>query len=46
VANGEAVVKHMGAVDMYANMLTKPPHGQQFINEREGFTVKELTVTA
>ena len=46
VTNGDAVVKHVGTVDIHANMLTKPPHGQQFINEREGLTVKELTVTA
>ena len=46
MTNGDAVVKHMDTVDMYANMLTKPPHGQQFINEREGLTVKELIVTA
>jgi hypothetical protein len=29
VGNGVAVVKHMGTVDVYANMLTKPLQGQQ-----------------
>jgi hypothetical protein len=38
VNNGEAVVKHVGTADMYANMLTKPLQGQQFVNEREAFT--------
>jgi hypothetical protein len=38
VMNGEAVVKHMGTVDMYANMLTKPLQGQQFLSEREALT--------
>lgn len=38
VTNGEAVVKHMGTADMYANMLTKPLQGQQFLSEREALT--------
>jgi hypothetical protein len=38
VTNGEAVVKQKGTVDMYANMLTKPQQGQQFLSEREALT--------
>lgn len=44
VNSGEALVKHMGTADMYANMLTKPLQGQQFINEREGLTGWARTV--
>ena len=44
VSKGEAVVKHMGTVDMFANMLTKPLQGQQFINEREGITGWDRTL--
>jgi hypothetical protein len=46
VANGEAVVKHMGTADMYANMLTKPLQGQQFLSEREALTGWERTTEA
>jgi hypothetical protein len=28
---GEAVIKHLGTKDMYANLLTKPLQGTQFI---------------
>ena len=38
VERGEAVVRHMGTADMYANMLTKPLQGAQFISEREALT--------
>ena len=44
VSKGEAIVKHMGTVDMFANMLTKPLQGQQFINEREGITGWDRTL--
>lgn len=35
---GEAVVKHKGTADMYANLLTKPLQGAQFIGERQALT--------
>ena len=35
---GEAIVKHLGTKLMYANLLTKPLQGSQFITEREGIT--------
>jgi hypothetical protein len=38
VNNREAVLKHMGTVDIYTNMLTKPLQGEQFINVRMGLT--------
>ena len=38
VTNGEAIVKHMGTKQMYANLLTKPLQGAQFIAERDALT--------
>lgn len=38
VEAGEAVVRHKGTADMYANMLTKPLQGSQFLSEREALT--------
>lgn len=38
VDEGEAVVRHLGTKDMYANLLTKPLQGAQFIYEREQLT--------
>jgi hypothetical protein len=35
---GEAIVKHKGTADMYANLLTKPLQGAQFISERDVLT--------
>jgi hypothetical protein len=35
---GEAVVKHKGTADMYANLLTKPLQGAQFVSERAALT--------
>jgi hypothetical protein len=35
VDQGEAIIKHLGTKDMYANLLTKPLQGAQFISERE-----------
>jgi hypothetical protein len=35
---GEAVIKHLGTKDMYANLLTKPLQGMQFIAERDALT--------
>ena len=35
---GEAVVKHLGTKQMYANILTKPLQGAQFKSERHGLT--------
>jgi hypothetical protein len=36
VERGEAIIKHLGTKDMYANLLTK--QGAQFIAEREALT--------
>ena len=38
VDTGEAIILHMGTEDMYANLLTKPLQGSQFIAERKGLT--------
>ena len=38
VDKGEAVVKHLGTKSMYANMLTKPLQGAQFVEERRALT--------
>ena len=38
VENGEAVVQHMGTKEMYANLLTKPLQGSQFVSERDELT--------
>lgn len=38
VDKGEAIVKHLGTKSMYANMLTKPLQGAQFIEERRALT--------
>jgi hypothetical protein len=38
VSKGEAVVKHLRTEYMYANMLTKPLQGAQFISERDALT--------
>lgn len=38
VDSGEVVIKHMGTKDMYANLLTKPLQGAQFIAERKALT--------
>jgi hypothetical protein len=38
VDKGEAIIKHLGTKDMYANLLTKPLQGAQFIAEREELT--------
>ena len=38
VDTGEAIIKHMGTKDMYANLLTKPLQGGQFVEERLGLT--------
>jgi hypothetical protein len=35
---GEAIIKHLGTAEMYANLLTKPLQGRQFAAEREAFT--------
>ena len=35
---GEAVVKHLGTKQMYANILTKPLQGAQLKSERHGLT--------
>ena len=38
IETGEAVVEHKGTKEMYANILTKPLQGSQFIYERESLT--------
>jgi hypothetical protein len=35
---GEALIKHLGTKDMFANVLTKPRKGLQFITERDALT--------
>ena len=41
---GEALVKHLGTKQMYANLLTKPLQGAQFKSEREGLTGWDDTI--
>ena len=38
VETGELIIKHLGTKEMYANILTKPLQGSQFIYERECLT--------
>ena len=38
VKGGEAIIRHKRTLEMYANMLTKPLQGGQFLNEREALT--------
>ena len=38
VAMNEVVIEHLGTADMFANVLTKPVQGAQFIRERLGLT--------
>ena len=38
VDTGEAVIKHLGTKEMYANLLTKPLQGGEFIEERLALT--------
>jgi Reverse transcriptase (RNA-dependent DNA polymerase) len=38
VDKNEAVIRHMGTEEMYANVLTKPLQGSQFVYERECLT--------
>jgi hypothetical protein len=38
VRNGEAEVEHLGTEHMFANVLTKPVQGAQFVRERHGLT--------
>jgi hypothetical protein len=40
----EVVVVHKGTADMYANVLTKPLQGSQFVDERECLTGWECPV--
>ena len=46
VLKGEAIIRHMGTMDMYANLLTKPLQGAQFISEREALTGWETKIVA
>jgi hypothetical protein len=34
----EVIVQHLGTIDMFANLLTKPVQGSQFIRERHALT--------
>ena len=38
VKNKEFVIEHMGTAEMYANVLTKPLQGAQFVYERQCLT--------
>jgi exosome complex RNA-binding protein Rrp4 len=38
VANGEILIEHLRTDKMFANVLTKPVQGAQFVKEREGLT--------
>ena len=38
VRNKEVFIEHMGTAEMYANVLTKPLQGAQFVYERECLT--------
>ena len=38
VKKGEAVIRHLGTKEMYANLLTKPLQGAQFVYERKALT--------
>ena len=46
VTRGEAIIKHKGTVDMYANLLTKPLQGSQFVSERNALTGWSSTILA
>lgn len=35
---GEAVIRHLGTKEMFANLLTKPLQGGQFVYERKALT--------
>ena len=39
VKNGKPIIEHLGTAEMYANVLTKPLQGAQFIYERQCLTV-------
>jgi hypothetical protein len=38
VTDGEVVIEHLRTTGMFANALTKPMQGQEFIQERRGLT--------
>ena len=38
VKDGEVVIEHLGTEKMFANALTQPVQGQQFVQERRGLT--------
>ena len=38
IDSGEVTVEHLGTKHMFANLLTKPVQGAQFITERRGLT--------
>ena len=46
VTAGEALIKHKGTVEMYANLLTKPLQGSQFLSERDALTGWSNTILA
>ena len=46
VSDGEVVIEYLGTKDMFANLLTKPLQGAQFVRERDMLTNwKEPRVT-
>ena len=38
VADKEVIIEHLGTEKMFANILTKPVQGAQFVRERHGLT--------
>ena len=38
VGESEVIIEHLGTEDMFANVLTKPVQGFQFVKERRGLT--------
>ena len=46
VTAGEALIKHKGTVELYANFLTKPLQGSQFLSGRDALTGWSNTILA
>ena len=38
VTDGDVVIEHLGTKEMFANLLTKPLQGAQFVKERDMLT--------
>jgi hypothetical protein len=43
VVDGDVVIEHLGTKDMFANLLTKPLQGAQFVRERDMLTNWKIT---